>query len=109
MLHWDCMLCYDAVLHWDCMLCYTGTACCVMMLCYTGTACAECPLSFWCSELSGRELVAELLYAFLLPEVEKQTMRDRGVSSAVCVLCAGGRLASCLALLQCATTSAATC
>lgn len=57
-------------------------------------------------ELSGRELVAELLYAFLLPEVEKQSMRDRGE----CTPCSGeARLESCLGLLQCATISAATC
>ncbi len=31
-----------------------------------------------CSELSGKELVAEMVYSFLLPEVEKKTMRQRG-------------------------------
>ena len=31
-----------------------------------------------CREESGRELVAEMVYSFLLPEVEKQTMRERG-------------------------------
>ena len=29
-------------------------------------------------ELSGQELVAEMVYSFLLPEVEKETMRRRG-------------------------------
>ena len=31
-----------------------------------------------CSELSGKELVAEMVYSFLLPEVEKETMRRKG-------------------------------
>ena len=31
-----------------------------------------------CSESSGQELVAEMVYSFLLPEVEKETMRRRG-------------------------------
>lgn len=35
-------------------------------------------LSLLFSELSGKELVAEMVYSFLLPEVEKQTMRERG-------------------------------
>ena len=30
------------------------------------------------SELSGKELVAELVYSFLMPEVEKKTMREKG-------------------------------
>ena len=37
----------------------------------------DCKL-FSCSELSGKELVAEMVYSFLLPEVEKETMRRRG-------------------------------
>ena len=32
-----------------------------------------------CRELSGRELVAEMVFTFLLPEVEKQTLRQKGV------------------------------
>ena len=34
--------------------------------------------SLFCRELSGRELVAEMVFTFLLPEVEKQTLRQRG-------------------------------
>ena len=33
-----------------------------------------------CRELSGRELVAEMVFTFLLPRVEKQTLRQRGAS-----------------------------
>ena len=33
---------------------------------------------YTCSELSGKELVAEMVYSFLLPEVEKETMRRKG-------------------------------
>ena len=33
---------------------------------------------YCCSDLSGRELVAEMVYSFLLPEVEKQTLREKG-------------------------------
>ena len=29
------------------------------------------------SEVSGKELAAELVYSFLLPEVEKQTTREK--------------------------------
>ena len=36
--------------------------------------------SLSCRELSGRELVAEMVFTFLLPEVEKQTLRQRGES-----------------------------
>ena len=37
--------------------------------------------AFVCSEVAGKELAAELVYSFLLPEVEKQTTRERGEST----------------------------
>ena len=40
-----------------------------------------CVCVFVCSEVAGKELAAELVYSFLLPEVEKQTTRERGEST----------------------------
>jgi len=40
-----------------------------------------------CSELSGKELVSEMVHTFLLPEVEKESLRHKGEGAKRGVAC----------------------